>query len=94
MLLVAKWFPARWLPLVAYRQLALLAEAVRERRLRAHLTALGAGLALVPGALRARRARPATPIAAIVPAQPIRGPAAAGHRSVVDASWAGHNRAP
>ncbi len=33
LLLIAKAFPVRWLPLVAYRQLSWLREAARERRL-------------------------------------------------------------
>ena len=87
-LLVAKWFPVRWLGFVAYRQVALLAHAVRTRRTVAHLRALGAGLRLVPGALR-DRPHPAVPIARIVPAQPIRGRHAEGHRSGIAASWRG-----
>lgn len=92
-LLVAKWFPLGWLPAVAYRQAALLALAARERRLRVHLRALAAGLALVPGALRARRARPPARVAIedVVPVQPLRGPRAEGHPSAIAASWAGHS---
>jgi GT2 family glycosyltransferase len=82
LVLVAKAFPARWLPLVAYRQLAWLAAAARERRLRAHLRGLAAALPRLPGALRERRrllrgAR--VPIALAVPALPVRGPAAGGY---------------
>lgn len=78
-LLVAKWFPARWLAPVAYRQTALLVRAARERRLRGHVSALAAGLALVPAVLGERRHRPPVCIDALVPAQPIRGPRAEGH---------------
>lgn len=83
-LLVAKAFPAVWLPLVAYRQLGWLWHAGRERRLRPHLRGLAAGLRTVPAALRQRRALHAAatvPIGDVVPAQPIRGPRALGHPS-------------
>lgn len=93
LLLVAKWFPLRWLPQVAYRQAALLALAARRRRLRGHLRALAQGLTLVPGAVR-HRPPAAVAIELVVPAQPIRGPGALGHRSQVRASWAGHNPMP
>jgi GT2 family glycosyltransferase len=81
-LLVAKFFPARWLGLVAYRQLAWAWHARRERRLAAHLRALASAVPLLPGALRARRAVRAAspvPIAVAVPARPWRGPRAGGH---------------
>jgi GT2 family glycosyltransferase len=82
-LLVAKWFPARWLPLVAYRQLGWAWHAWRERRLGAHLLGLAAAVPMLPAALRARRearVRAAVvPIEVAVPAQPIRGPQALGH---------------
>ena len=82
LLLVAKAFPARWLPLVAYRQLSWAWSALRERRLASHLRALAAGLRLVPGALRERRGLRAgarLPIEVVVPRMPIRGPRAGGH---------------
>jgi hypothetical protein len=91
LLLVAKAFPVRWLGLVAYRQASWLREAVRERRLAVHLRACLAAAALLPGVLRERRlnaGRAVVPIGEIVPRMPIRGPAAAGHRSRVAASWA------
>src|SRR5207247_2378173 len=44
LLLVARAFPLRWAPLVAYRQLAWLWHAARERRLRAHLGGAAAAL--------------------------------------------------
>ena len=76
--LVAKWFPARWLPLVAYRQLGWTWHALRERRLGAHLRALAAAVPMLPGALRERRrlrARAVVPIEVAVPPRPWRGPA-------------------
>ncbi|MGZ4293393.1 MAG: glycosyltransferase family 2 protein [Solirubrobacteraceae bacterium] len=82
--LVAKWFPARWLPLVAYRQLGWAWHALRERRLRAHLRALAAAGPLLPAALRERRrlrAHAVVPIEAAIPARPWRGPRAEGHPS-------------
>lgn len=83
-LLIAKAFPLRWLPYVAYRQLGWTWHAARERRLRAHLRALAAALPLLPGALSARRGLAATasvPIARAVPARPFRGSRAGGHPS-------------
>lgn len=85
-LLVARWFSPRWLGLVAYRQVALAVLAARERRLTDHLGGLREGLALVPGALRDRPAI-TVPRAELVPPQPIRGPAAAGHPAARAASW-------
>ena len=81
-LLVAKAFPVRWLPLVLYRQAGWAWHAGRERRMRAHLRGLAAALPLLPGALRARRelrrgAR--IPIEEAIPARPVRGPRAGGH---------------
>jgi GT2 family glycosyltransferase len=83
-LLVAKAFPLRWLPYVAYRQFAWALHARRERRLAAHLGALVSAAPLLPDAIRARRAlrRGArVPIELVVPARPFRGPAAGGHPS-------------
>lgn len=91
-LLVAKWFPVRWLPLVAYRQAAWLYHARRQRALTHQLRGLAAGLALVPRALAERRRRhhPAeVPIDRVVPAMPVRGPRALGH----PAHRAGHDAA-
>jgi GT2 family glycosyltransferase len=91
LLLIAKAFPVGWLPLVAYRQLSWLCEAVRERRLGIHLRACAAALALLPAVLRERRLRgrrDAVPISEIIPRMPIRGPEAAGHRSRIADSWA------
>jgi GT2 family glycosyltransferase len=90
LLLVAKWFPLRWLPLVGYRQTSWAWHATRERRLRHHLRATAAAAPLVLDALRERRAsrgRGAVPIAEVVEARPIRGPAAGGHPAATAASW-------
>jgi GT2 family glycosyltransferase len=76
LLLVAKWFPLRWLPLVCYRQLGWGWHAFRERRLRLHLRALRAGLPLALGALRRRRKLldgAVVPVEIAVPARPWRG---------------------
>jgi GT2 family glycosyltransferase len=81
LLLVAKAFPLRWLPLVAYRQLSWAWHAARERRLHAHLRALGSSLPMMRSALGARRALKREARLAIdlaVPARPIRGADAGG----------------
>ena len=86
LLLVAKAFPIRWLPFVAYRQAAWAWHAMRERRLANHMRALIAGLAVVPAALRERgrlKARTRVPIEVVVPRLPIRGPSAGGHPAQV-----------
>ena len=83
LLLVAKAFPVRWLPLVLYRQLAWLAHAAWRGGLGGHLRGTAAALPLLPAMLRERRAlrRSArVPIEVVVPARPWRGPAAGGHR--------------
>jgi len=82
LVLVAKAWPARWLALVAYRQVAWAVHAARAGRLRAHLRALAAAVPMLPGALRARRALrrgAVVPIAEAIPARPWRGPRAGGH---------------
>ena len=79
LLLVARYFPVRWLPRVGYRQLAWAWYALRGRRLRAHLRAAAAALPLIPSMLRERsavRRAARVPIAAAIPAQPLRGFAA------------------
>jgi GT2 family glycosyltransferase len=84
LLLVAKWFPARWLPWVLYRQAGWLWHAGRERRLANWLRGLAEGLVLAAGALRERprrRDQARLAIDAVVPSRPIRGPRAAGHPS-------------
>jgi GT2 family glycosyltransferase len=78
LLIVAKFFPLRWLPLVAYRQVAWAWHALRERRLREHLGGVRAGLRLAPALVRERRSWP-VPIAEAVPSRPWRGSAAGGH---------------
>ncbi len=83
LLLLAKAFPLRWLPLVAYRQLSWLREAVRERRLVLHLRASVAGLVLAAHARRERRALlagAAVPVEVAVPATAIRGQRVPGRR--------------
>jgi hypothetical protein len=84
LVLVARFWPARWLGLVVYRQLGWAWHAARDRRLGAHLHALAAAVPMLPGALRARRRLrhgAVLPIEAAVPVRPWRGPAAQGHRS-------------
>jgi GT2 family glycosyltransferase len=84
-LLVAKWFPFRWLPYVAYRQLGWAWHALRERRLAVHLRGLAAAAPLLPAALAARRALAAgagVPIETLVPKRPLRGRRAVGDPSV------------
>jgi GT2 family glycosyltransferase len=84
LLLVARTFPLRWLPLVAYRQLAWAWHATRSGSLRAHLAGVRMALPLLPAFVRERgavRASAAVPVDAAVPRRPIRGPAAGGHPS-------------
>ena len=81
-MLVAKAFPARWLPLVAYRQAAWAWHALREGHVRTHLRGSAAALGLLPRVLRERRAlrqEARVPIEVVVPARPIRGRHAGGH---------------
>ncbi|HUB77067.1 MAG TPA: glycosyltransferase [Solirubrobacteraceae bacterium] len=83
LLLVARFFPARWAPLVAYRQLGWAWHALGEHRLATHLRALLAAAPLLPGALAERRslrdgARVA--IEQAIPASPIRAPLITGER--------------
>jgi GT2 family glycosyltransferase len=84
LLLVAKWFPLRWWPLVCYRQLGWGWHAFQERRLLLHLRALRAGLRLALGARRQRRALldgALVPVEIAVPARPLRGPRSGVHHS-------------
>lgn len=84
LLLAAKAFPARWLPQLAYRQAAWARHAARERRLGVHLRGAAAALPLLSAMLRERRRLrriAVVPIDRVVPARPIRGPAAGGHPS-------------
>lgn len=95
LLLVAKWFPVRWLPLVFYRQVGWAWHAAREGGLRNYLRATAAAVPLVLDALRERRSSPPggiVPIAEVVEARPIRGPAAGGHPTGTAASWSGRSR--
>jgi len=83
-ILVARWFPARWWPYVAYRQASWLADAARRGpgALNQHLRGLLAALPLLPGAWRARHGVAGTQRAAMeraVPHRPWRGPLAGGH---------------
>ncbi len=82
LLLMAKAFPLRWLPMVIYRQTGWAWHALRERRMGAHLLATASVLPLLPSVLRERRAlRKAArrSIEAVVPRRPIRGRNAGGH---------------
>jgi GT2 family glycosyltransferase len=84
LLLLARTFPPRWLPLVAYRQLAWARHAAHDGRLREHFAGIRMALPLLPAFLRERRALRASAVMAIeeaVPAWPIRGPRAGGHPS-------------
>jgi GT2 family glycosyltransferase len=93
LLLVAKAFPIRWLPLVGYRQLGWAWHAWRAHRLRPHIRATTAALPLLPSMLRDRRRLRRTarvPIESVVPARPIRGPRAAGHPAHEAAGLPGH----
>lgn len=79
LLLVARHFRLRWLPLVAYRQLGWAWHAARDGRLREHLAGVRMALPLLPAFLRDRRRSPL--IDAVIPARPIRGRRAGGHPS-------------
>ncbi len=82
LLLVAKAFPARWLPYVAYRQAGWTWHALRGGGLRAHLGGAVAAIPLLPAMLGERRAlrdRARVPIETAVPARPFRGRRAGGH---------------
>jgi hypothetical protein len=81
-LLVAKAFPLRWLPLVAYRQLSWLREAARHRRVAMYLRASAAGVGMAARLIRsgerqALRRAAQIPVEVAVPAVPIRRPARA-----------------
>jgi GT2 family glycosyltransferase len=89
LVLVARWFPPRWLPLVAYRQLGWAVHAAGQGRLGSHLRATLAAVPLIRAALRERRRRPRArvPIEEVIPRLPIRGPQAGGHRGAIAQSW-------
>jgi GT2 family glycosyltransferase len=76
LLIVAKYFTARWLPLVIYRQLGWARHALREATLKAQLTGTLAALRLLPAMLRERREVRRNAVVSIevaVPPRPIRG---------------------
>jgi GT2 family glycosyltransferase len=88
LVLVAKSFPLKWLPFVAYRQLGWIYHALRTRRLASHLRGLVQALPMLPGALRERRRlrlEARVPIEAVVPARPFKGPRAGGHPAQIGA---------
>ena len=75
LLLAAKAFPLRWAPQVLYRQAGWAWHALRERRLRAHLSGAMRALPLLPAVVRERRrlrAWAVIPLDEVVPALPIR----------------------
>jgi GT2 family glycosyltransferase len=75
LLLAAKAFPLRWAPQVLYRQAGWAWHALRERRLRAHLSGAARALPLLPAVVRERRrlrAWAVIPLDEVVPALPIR----------------------
>jgi GT2 family glycosyltransferase len=80
LLLVARYWRARWLPLVAYRQVAWSWHAAREGRLREHLAGVWMALPLLRTFVGERRDWP-VPVDDVIPARPIRGPSAGGHPS-------------
>jgi hypothetical protein len=55
LLLVARSFPLRWAPYVAYRQAGWAWHAARDGRLRAHLEGARSALRLLPAMFRERR---------------------------------------
>lgn len=85
LLMVARAFPARWLPLVLYRQMAWAVHASRGGALGAFAGGALAALPLLPRYLLRERPRfrraARVPIEALVPAQPIRGPRALGYEA-------------
>ena len=76
LLIVAKYFSPRWLPLVAYRQLGWARHALRTGQLKAQLTGSWAALRELPAMLRERRevrSRAVVSIEQAIPPRPIRG---------------------
>jgi GT2 family glycosyltransferase len=76
LLLVARAFPWRWLPLVAWRQAGWAWHALRAGRLRAHVGGALSALPLLPAMWRERRALregAIVPISEVVPPHPLRG---------------------
>jgi GT2 family glycosyltransferase len=82
LLIVARAFPLRWLHLVAYRQAAWAFHAARNGELASFLRGVRDALPLLPRyALRERprlRRHAVVGVGEAIPAQPIRGPRAAG----------------
>ena len=87
LLVIAKAFPIRWLPLVAYRQLGWAWHAQRERRLKTQIKATLAALPLL-GAMLAERRRlrrdAVVPIKLVIPSRAVWG--AKLSRQLVDAA--------
>jgi GT2 family glycosyltransferase len=84
LLLAARAFPVRWLPLVLYRQVAWGWHAARCGRGRAHLAGVRMALPLLPAFLRERgalRAGARVSVETVVTARPVCGPRADGHPS-------------
>jgi GT2 family glycosyltransferase len=81
LLLVARWYPWRWAPYVAYRQVSWIAAAHRRGALAEHVRGLAAAVPRLPAAWRQRRGAgvPRAAMERAVPARPWRGPAAGGH---------------
>jgi len=76
LLLVARAFPWRWAPRVAYRQAAWAWYALRERRLRAHVEGAAAAVPLLPAMWRERRRLRRSAVVAVedaVPPHSLRG---------------------
>jgi GT2 family glycosyltransferase len=80
LLLVARYFAARWLPLVAYRQLGWAWHAARAGRFREHLAGIRMALPQLRVFLR-ERGDGAVRIEDVVPRLPVRGRRAGGHPS-------------
>ena len=78
LLLVARFFRVRWLPLVAYRQLAWAWHAARTGKLRAHLAGVRMALPLI-GTFVRERGGSAVAVEDVIPRLPIRGRRAGGH---------------
>jgi GT2 family glycosyltransferase len=76
LLLVARAYPWRWLPLVAWRQAGWAWHALRARRLRSHVRGALSAVPLLPAMWserRALRAGASVPVEQVVPAHPLRG---------------------
>jgi len=83
LLLVLRSFPARWAPLVLYRQAAWLWHALRAGAAGTLLRGAAAALPLAPAMLRERgalRRAARVPVNVVIPARPWRGRRAGGNR--------------